>query len=145
MKVKKCFLLLPLVFFAACSGLNTVSEQRKTGYNFSFTVRDVEINNPAFDRRSYYKVYINKAEAGRTTIGLESQKKTFEAKLPRNRHLLEVEKWVLNEKAGGYEKLNNIAQPKPSFYYFDIKKDNDIVRVTMEVAEDNTAVFTVSD
>ncbi len=92
-------------------------------YNFKFIGYDINIDNPELDRRSYYKVIIDKVEAGRTTIGLESQKKIFEAKLSCNRHLLAVEKWALDEKKGQYIKLNNIEQPKPQYTYFELPED----------------------
>jgi hypothetical protein len=90
------------------------------GYNVRFVGFDTGIDSPENDRRSYYRVFIDKVEAGRTTIGLESQDKTFEAQMTANRHLLSVEKWVLNEKDGKYVKLNNIDQPKPGFTYFGV-------------------------
>ena len=156
MKLRK-YLLLFLSFsflFAIACGETTQTrtddvidppKKKDTKYNFRFTGWDTDISDPTLDRRSYYKIYIDKTEVGRTTIGLESQKKIFEAKLTKNRHLLTIEKWIANEKSGEYEKLNNISQPKPAFYYFDIKKDSDDVSVTMTVAKDNKAVFTYSD
>ena len=99
-------------------------------YNFTVKVQDVNIQNPKNDRRSYYKIYIDKIDSGRTAIGLESQVKSFSAKLSINRHLLELEKYVLDEEQGKYVKLNNIYQPKPSFVYFDILSDR-IVEVTV--------------
>ena len=100
--------------------------------HLNFCGYDSGINDPNLDRFVYYKIYIDKAEAGRTTIGLESQKKTFEKRISVNTHLLNVEKWVLNEKSGEYEKLNNVRQPKPSYYYFDVKK-NKSTFINMEV------------
>ena len=100
-------------------------------YNFRFVGYDVNIDDPSWDRRSYYKIFIDKVDAGRTTIGLESQKKTFESRLPSNRHLLVVEKWVLDEKKGQYVKLNNIEQPKPGYLYFELPDDKTAV-ITLE-------------
>jgi hypothetical protein len=100
------------------------SNLKENEFNFKFTGYDININDPAWDRRSYYKIFIDKVDAGRTTIGLESQKKVFEAKLvSNNRHLLIVEKWILDEKKGEYVKLNNIEQPKPDFTYFELPAD----------------------
>ncbi|MDY6935743.1 MAG: hypothetical protein SVZ03_16180 [Spirochaetota bacterium] len=97
------------------------------GYNIKFIGYDININNPERDRRAYYKVYIDKLEVGRTTIGLESQLKTFEYKIQSNRHLLMVEKYALDEKRGKYIKLNNIEQPKPNFIYFNLPLDKVVV------------------
>ncbi len=96
-------------------------------FNFKFIGYDINIDDPSWDRRSYYKIFIDKVDAGRTTIGLESQRKTFESKISSNRHLLIVEKWVLDEKKGQYIKLNNIEQPKPGYIYFDLPEDKAVV------------------
>ncbi len=109
-----------------------------------FSGYDSAITDPAKDRRAYYKVFIDKTEAGRTTTGLESQKKFFETKVSVNRHLITVQKWILNEKTGAYEKLNNVNQPHPSYCYFDIKGKGSI-NIQLEVLADNRAVFTVSE
>jgi hypothetical protein len=98
--------------------------------NFRIIAYDTEIANPDDDKRCYYKVFIDKIDAGRTTIGLESQKKYFEAKLSPNTHLIVIEKWVLDEREGEYKKLNNILQPKPNFYYFETRS-NAVTEVTM--------------
>jgi len=111
-------------------------------YNFRFIGRDIEIDNPDKDRRSYYKVIIDKADEGRTTTGLESQEKIYEASLAPNRHLLTVEKWVLDQKSSRYIKLNNIEQPKPSFIYFDVP-ENKIVVIEMKTMKDGKALITV--
>jgi len=89
--------------------------------NFRFIAYDTGITTPDEDKRCYYKIFIDKIDAGRTTIGLESQKKYFEAKLSSNMHLIVVEKWVLDEREGEYKKVNNILQPKPNFFYFETK------------------------
>jgi hypothetical protein len=101
----------------------TVVNVQPKEYNFKFVGYDINIDDPSFDRRSYYKIFIDKIDAGRTTIGLESQKKIFESKISSNRHLLVVEKWVLDEKKGQYVKLNNIEQPKPGYLYFELHDD----------------------
>lgn len=98
--------------------------------NFRFIAYDIGIANPDDDKRCYYKIFIDKIDAGRTTIGLESQKKYFEAKLSPNTHLIVIEKWVLDEREGEYKKLNNILQPKPNFYYFETKA-NAVTEVIM--------------
>lgn len=106
-------------------------EQEEREYNFKFTGYDINIDDPDNDRRSYYVISIDKVEVGRTTIGLESQEKTFECNLPANRHLLIVEKWALDRRKGKYVMLNNIEQPKPSYTYFNIPEDG-YVAITLE-------------
>ncbi len=108
-------------------------------YNFRFIGVDAGIENPENDRRSYYKVYIDKSEEGRTTIGLESQMKKFETRLSPNRHLIIVEKYVLDRKSGKYVKLNNIEQPEPNYFYFTMP-ENRIVVVKM-INSGNSAEF----
>ncbi|HPK45420.1 MAG TPA: hypothetical protein PLV62_10610, partial [Spirochaetota bacterium] len=125
---------LPIVFFLVlfiASGCKTVPKYEppiepiisptEVNINFRFIAYDTGITNPDEDKRCYYKIFIDKIDAGRTTIGLESQKKYFEAKLSSNMHLIVVEKWVLDEREGEYKKVNNILQPKPNFFYFETK------------------------
>ncbi|HOT43777.1 MAG TPA: hypothetical protein PLM53_04925 [Spirochaetota bacterium] len=138
------FVLSAALFLAmasACTttGVNNNGTQYRLPdkFNFRFIARDAEIENPDNDRRSYYKVYIDKAEEGRTTTGLESQAKTYEATLPANRHLITVEKWVLDRKTSRYIKLNNIEQPKPNFVYFDVPEKK-IVVIEMKTMKDGT-------
>jgi len=151
MRLLKVFYFFVFVLIMACSVAqkreqsepNEPSEPSEQGEQYGHVIfcgYDSGINDPNLDRYSYYKIYINKIEAGRTTIGLESQKKTFEKKMPVNTHLLSVEKWTLNEKSGEYEKLNNVRQPKPSYSYFEVKR-NSSTFINMEVIN-GEAVFT---
>lgn len=121
---------------------NGISYRQPEKYNFRFAGWDSEINNPDNDRRSYYKVFIDKAEEGRTTTGLESQIKTFETTLSANRHLITVEKWVLDQKTSRYVKLNNIEQPKPNFIYFEVPEKK-IVVIEMKTLKDGAVDFKV--
>ncbi len=132
----------------SCASAKSVSNDapryRKPGaYNFRFVGYDARIDNPDRDRRSYYRVFLDKEEAGRTTIGLESQDKYFEAGIEPNRHLLSVEKWVLDEKMGRYVKLNNIEQPRPNFVYFGVPEGRIVVVRMKNDARENRAVFEV--
>ena len=148
--MKKYVCLLPAVFLmsllAGCAGTRV----KDTGeiyrspekFNFRFLGYDMEIDNPDNDRRSYYKIYIDKAEEGRTTTGLESQEKAYEATLSPNRHLVTVEKWVLDQKTSRYVKLNNIEQPKPNFFYFDLP-ENRIVKIEMKSLKDGQTEYKV--
>ncbi|MCP4132495.1 MAG: hypothetical protein GY754_16095 [bacterium] len=112
-------------------------------YNIKLQAYDSHINDPSKDRRSYYKVYIDKVEEGRTTTGLESQEKTFKGKYSLNKHLIRVEKWVIDKKAGRYKKLNNIEQPKPNFAYFTIPKDR-VILIKLEAGKRGKSKFDVS-
>ncbi len=121
-----------------------VEPKKVRNYNFKLVAYDESISGPEDDQRSYYRVFVDKVDIGRTTIGLESQKKYFEAKLTNNRHLLIVEKWVLDTKKERYVKVNNIHQPRPNYVYFEIEPET-MVEVTMvnDIQERN-ASFTVS-
>ncbi|MEJ5360516.1 MAG: hypothetical protein WBK20_06195 [Spirochaetota bacterium] len=112
--------------------------------NFRFIASDIGIINPDDDKRCYYKVFIDKIDAGRTTIGLESQKKYFEAKLSANTHLIVIEKWVLDEKEGEYKKVNNILQPKPNYYYFETKSNIVTEVIMVNDKKTNTAQYSIS-
>ncbi len=112
-------------------------------YNFRFIGYDINIDDPEKDRRSYYKIKIDKLEVGRTTIGLESQKKIFESTLTSNRHLLIVEKWALNERKGKYIKLNNIEQPKPDYIYFESYEDKIVIITLKSDPISNRSAFSV--
>ncbi len=130
--LKKNIILLVLFFIVGFIGCTTIGGKKENtnnsisegnyiipvNHNFEFKAFNSNIDNPLNDRRCYYKIFIDKVEMGRTTTGLESQEKNYETRLTENKHLLTIEKWVLNKKKGEYEKVNNIEQPKPSFFYF---------------------------
>src|SRR4030043_478840 len=111
-----CYLVsavMILASFAGCRSTNgkeagVIDYRKPDKTKDRFIGFDTDIDNPEGDRRSYYKVFIDKADEGRTTTGLESQEKIYEATLSPNRHLITVEKWVLDEKTGRYATLNNI-------------------------------------
>jgi hypothetical protein len=137
-----------LMIIAGCASTggkkNSGVNYKKPGaYNMRFIGLDREIDDPANDRRAYYKIFIDKAEEGRTTTGLESQEKTCESTLLPNRHLITVEKWVLEQKTGRYIKLNNIEQPKPNFVYFDLPPER-VVIIEMKTLRDGTADFSIT-
>jgi hypothetical protein len=112
------------------------------GNNFYISIYDSDIVKTEDDRRCYYAIYINKVESGRTTTGLESQEKVFEAVLIPDKHLVKVEKWVLNENLGRYVKVNNIDKPKPDFIYEDNKK-NDTIKVKLKSSKTGAATYSI--
>ncbi len=137
----------PVILSASASKSNqpgvTGSEYKLPyNYNVKLIIKDSSISNPNNDRRCFYKVFLNKVEAGRSTIGLESQEKHIEFKLENNRHLIKVEKYVLSEKKGSYEKVNNIDQPKPDYIYFDSVNDRIlIIELNHKTASGNSGEF----
>ncbi len=136
-----------LFFLSACKTGPLMPEDGRfkhpDTYNFKFIGYDTNISNPENDRRSYYRIYIDKIEIGRTTIGLESQDKSFEARIQPNRHLLVVEKWVLDEKSEKYIKLNNIQQPRPNFVYFGLPEKRIVVVTLKNDAPQNRTSFEI--
>ena len=142
-----CALAIIGVAISCASGKGASKEapryREPSSYNFKFVGYDSGIDDPDRDRRAYYRVFLDKEEAGRTTIGLESQDKYLEASIEPNRHLLTVEKWVLDEKMGRYVKLNNIEQPRPNFVYFGVPEKRVVVVTMKNDVRDNRAVFEV--
>lgn len=96
-------------------------------YNLKINLQDTGVTNPANDRRCFYKIFLDKIEVGRTETALESQLKSYTVSVDVNRHLLSVEKWILDEANERYVKLNNIDQPKPNYIYFDLPSERIIV------------------
>lgn len=140
--LKVLILLISLSIFG-CSTIDTGTIKKKDGgNNFFIYIYDADIDNPDNDRRCYYMIYIDKIEAGRTTTGLESQEKYFDTLLSTNRHLIKVEKWILNERLGRYVKMNNIDQPKPDFIYINIEEDK-IVKVKLKSSKSGIASYSM--
>ncbi len=159
MKFKSLYILTIIIaIFAYSCGGNQIKNRRSVDqtlneigayktpdkYNLKLIIYDTNISNPDDDKHSFYKIFIDKSEAGRTTSGLETQKKYFESNLSVNRHLLKIEKYVLDPKKNEYIRLNNIHQPKPDFYYFEIIDnritvldiENDVINRTTEYNTD---------
>lgn len=146
--MKKILFVLIISFIASCAttdgGNSLKPSYKKPGtYNLKIIIYNTEINNPENDRRSYYKVYINKIETGRTSIGLESQKKVFETRVSVNNHLVKIQKYVLDEEEGKYVKLNNINQPKPSYKYIDVPDERIVVIEIKQSSNNNVTDYKV--
>ncbi len=140
------FIIAIVPFFISCLGGKAVQKERyksPDSYNFKFIIFNDDIKNPSQDRRCYYRIFIDKVEKGRTSTGLESQEKVFEIKLDGERHLVTLEKWVLDKKRGRYLKVNNVQQPKPGFRYFSLARDR-ILKVTARVTGGNRVKYSES-
>lgn len=117
-------IILSFLFCTAEKTQKNIKETKiKNSINLKLIISDTKIENPLNDRRCFYKIFIDKIDSGRTSTGLESQMQSFEALIQPNRHLLTLEKWILDQKNEKYIKLNNIEQPKPRFLYFDLPED----------------------
>ncbi len=144
-------IVISIIIVLACSINYCVTEDRLRDerrelpreYNFKFIGYDENIVDPESDKRAFYKIYIDKLESGRTTIGLESQMKTFQSTISYNRHLLVVEKWILDLKKMKYVKLNNIDQPKPNYLYFNLPPDRVAVITLKNDIETRRASFEI--
>lgn len=142
-KYLKIICLISISLITGCKTTEIDTINRPAGENnFYISIFDSDINNPENDRRCYYMIYIDKIEAGRTVTGLESQEKDFETLLTPNRHLIKVEKWILNESLGRYVKMNNIDQPKPDFIYVNIE-ERKIVRVKLKSSKEGNSSFSM--
>lgn len=147
MRIKALLFIFLLILVAAgCSSAGKggffpdTPKASEDKINFTLTAYDTDIDDPAMDRRCYYRVYINKIDSGRTTTGLESQEKYFETSLTTNRHLVKLEKWVLDEEQGRYLKVNNIEQPKPDFIYITVPESAKI-KIIMRSTKFGNAAF----
>lgn len=140
----KFFKLLCLVICLCICGCSAQKKGNNNGdNNFFITIHDTDIENPDNDRRCYYMIYVDKLEAGRTVTGLESQEKDFDTYLTPNRHLIKVEKWILNESLGRYIKMNNIDQPKPDFIYINIEPDK-IIKVKLQSSKTGKSTYSMT-
>ena len=80
MKFKSLFFIIVLSVLVQMMGCRTeqiIIGPNSDDPNFKFIGFETDIDNPNKDRRSYYKIYIDKVDEGRTTIGLESQKNSI--------------------------------------------------------------------
>lgn len=140
----KILCIIISLFICGCSTpKKDIIPKDKGENNFFISIYDTDIENPDNDRRCYYMIYIDKLESGRTITGLESQEKDFDTYLIPNRHLIKVEKWVLNESLGRYVKMNNIDQPKPDFIYINIEQDK-IVRVKLKSSKTGNSSYSMT-
>ena len=82
------------------------------------------LNSP---QKIYYRVSIDDEDAGRTTIGTDAEEKVFESMTSPAKHVLLVEKFVLDETKDRYVRVKNIDQPKPDSLEFDLPADRILV------------------
>ncbi len=82
-------------------------------FNFEITVfDDVETESIVRDML-FYKVFINGVESGRTDTGPAGLERSFRTLLEAGgEYLITLERWVLNQARGRYERANNVLQPK---------------------------------
>ena len=82
------------------------------------------LNSP---QKIYYRVSIDDEDAGRTPIGTDAEEKVFESMTSPAKHVLLVEKFVLDETKDRYVRVKNIDQPKPDSLEFDLPADRILV------------------
>ena len=147
------FLHILCLICISCSGSNNLvreieptHQKYKDEFNLEIVCVVDGIADPSQDRRSFYKIYINKNESGRTTTGLESQRKFLKMRLEPNRHLLKIEKWVLDPEMKTYRKLNNIEQPRPAYVYFDLPEGKYMIITAISKVDGHTEYrFSIQD
>jgi len=101
----------------------TETYKKPEAFNLRLVIRTINAEGELAARKTYYRVFIDGTEQGRTTIGEEIQEKSFEAYVPAENHTITVEKYVLDERRGKYVKLKNIEQPKPDSYTVELPED----------------------
>jgi hypothetical protein len=92
----------------------------------------------------YYRVFIDKEEIGRTSIGIPGEEKSLDAMISPDSHILTIEKYQLDERKGKYVKLKNIEQPKPDFFTFSLPGDRIIIINIIDKGAESDAVFSSS-
>lgn len=90
----------------------------------------------------YYRIFIDQADAGRTTIGGSGDEKVFESRIEPNAHTVQVEKYILDEHKGRYVKVKNIDQPKPDSFDFTVMPDRILIIRLKDNGPDAQAEFT---
>lgn len=106
--------------------------------NIFFESQDRGTANPEEDRTIYYKIYLDKELAAKTTSGLFFQKKKLNLHLPAGKYLFFAERWYLEEtpenEVPEYKRANNVWQMKP--VYIDIPENPETFKMTFGIDHD---------
>lgn len=90
-------------------------------YNTEITVIEKNFNDPANDTLGFYRITIDKKIKVRTEIALRSQKRIWQGRLSKERHLLRIERWELDPQDKTYKRARNILQPNDPYFYIQVK------------------------
>jgi hypothetical protein len=140
------FLLLSAIFFVNCESLvHRKIEEKKEPFPENVFLESIDRGNPdpADDRTIYYKIYLNKEVAAKTTSGLFFQRKKLSLNLPRGRYLFFAERWYLEESSEEevpeYKRANNVWQMKP--VYIDIPGTPEFFKMTFGIDHDKKVFY----
>ena len=142
--VKILFLSFSVIF------LNCESAEKKDQlikkeygyYNVHLESQDRGIAKPEEDRTVYYKIFLDRELAAKTSSGLFFQKKQLNLHLNFGRYLFFAERWYLEESSESdvpeYKRANNVWQMKP--IYIDIPEKSELFKMIFGI-DHNTKEF----
>jgi hypothetical protein len=124
----KIIIILLLIIVSGCASENIRNEDLKdnevhvdnykkpSAYNLKIVAYEAQTNlsknNDSIDQ-SFYRIFINEIDYGRTDISISNEIKTFTIMLDNGKKpLIRLEKYILDTNKGKYIRVKNIYQPK---------------------------------
>lgn len=105
-----------------------------TDPNFILTVNET-VPNPDDDGISFTKVFVDGAEAGKTSVGRKSEERSLKLKLPAGNRLIRLEEWDL-PGVGEWSRLPDAVQPRERFVRIE---DGTVARLDLRFSEDEAS------
>lgn len=127
------------------SGGENMSQKKRTmPDNFFLEAVDKGSSDPKDDRVVYYKIFLDKEIAAKTSSGLFYQKKKTSLYLAPGRYLFYAERWYLEEAGESsdiaeYKRANNVWQMKPM--YIDVAEDTKKIKFTFGFDHDKQEFY----
>ena len=119
------------------------AKKNTTQENVFFNCIDKGKADPSEDKTIYYKIYLDRELAAKTTSGLFFQKKKLSLRLSAGRYLFFAERWYLEESGDNeipeYKRANNVWQMKPM--YIDIPEGQDSFEMTFGIDHDTKEFY----
>ena len=116
--IRDLFLLLTLLLFCMACRPQVRLDRR---FNFYFQTMEAE-NNEKIDLPTYTEVTIN-GITRRTSIGKQSELKKLKMQIPPGTHLVEMKKFIWDEKSGSFRPLKKEFQPAKRFVEIKRRKN----------------------
>ncbi|MDH4201022.1 MAG: hypothetical protein OEV66_11690 [Spirochaetia bacterium] len=144
-KLKRLFILVIAIAISGCDSLSKKKDSPKNPdmENVFFESQDKGSANPEEDIQVYYKIFIDKELAAKTTSGLFFQKKKLELHLAPGRYLFMAERWYLEESPESempeYKRANNVWQMKPM--YIDIHENSEPFKMIFGIDHDKKEFY----
>jgi hypothetical protein len=95
---------------------NVVINKKPSLYNLKIIAYDKEINSSNkvdSTDQSFYRIFIDEKDCGRTDISFTNEIKTFTIMIDNGKKpVIRLEKYILDENKGKYIRVKNIFQPK---------------------------------